>query len=292
MIVVTTPTGQIGHRLVRHLLDAGEPVRVVARDPARLPAEVRDRVEVIEGSHGDAAVVNRALEGAEALFWLAPPTPRPTLDEMYAGFARPAAEAVRRHGVAHVVAVTVLGRGTRWEDGAGLITSSLRMTDLFYATDAAVRGLAMPAFMENALQQVPAIRAGQMFGPVDPDKKMPHTATRDMAAAAARLLIDRSWTGQEDAPLLGPEDLSYRDLASIVSDVLARGVRYLQVPFKAAKAQMIEHGTGEAFAQGYIDMMRAKDEGMDNVVARTPANSGPTSFRQWAEEELKPAVLG
>ena len=59
MIVITSPTGQIGHRVVQHLLDAGEALRVVARDPRRLPQTVRDRVEVIEGSHGDAAVVDR-----------------------------------------------------------------------------------------------------------------------------------------------------------------------------------------------------------------------------------------
>jgi hypothetical protein len=39
-------------------------------------------------------------------------------------------------------------------------------------------------------------------------------------------------------------------------------------------------------------MMRAKNEGMDNASQRTPANTAPTTFRQWAELELKPAVLG
>ncbi len=34
-------------------------------------------------------------------------------------------------------------------------------------------------------------------------------------------------------------------------------------------------------------MMRAKNDGMDNVAVRTPANTGSTTFRQWAEDELK-----
>jgi hypothetical protein len=37
-------------------------------------------------------------------------------------------------------------------------------------------------------------------------------------------------------------------------------------------------------------MARAKNEGLDNGVQRTPENSTPTSFRQWCEEVLKPAV--
>jgi len=31
---------------------------------------------------------------------------------------------------------------------------------------------------------------------------------------------------------------------------------------------------------------------LDNAVKRTPENSTPTSFRQWCEEVLKPAVNG
>jgi uncharacterized protein YbjT (DUF2867 family) len=292
MIVITTPTGNIGHHVVQHLLDTGETLRVVARDPGKLPQAVRDRVEVVKGSHGDAAVVDRAFDGAEAVFWVAPPTPSDALDDTYVDFARPAAEAIRRHGVARVVAVTALGRGTAWQDRAGLVTASIGMVDLLNETGAAVRGLAMPGFMENALQQVGAIRQGQIFGPLDPDKKVPHTATRDMGAAAARLLQDRSWTGQADVPLLGPQDLSFNEIAAIISEVLGREVRYHQVPFDGFKAQLMARGMSEAFAQGYVDMMRAKDEGMDNAAARTSANTGPTTFRRWAEEELRPAVLG
>ena len=292
MIAVTTPTGNIGHHVVQHLLDAGEALRVVARDPAKLPQAVRDRVEIVEGSHGDAAVVDRAFEGADVIFWLCPPTPSETPAAATVDFARPGAEAMRRHGVARIVAVTTLGRGTQWQDKAGNVTGSIRMVDLLRETGAAVRGLALPAFMDNALQQVEAIRGGRMFGPLDPDKKVPHTATRDVGAAAARLLLDRSWTGQQDVPLLGPEDLSYNDLAAIISEVIAREVRYQQVPFDGFKAQLRERGMTEAFAQGYVEMLRAKNEGMDNAILRSSAIIGSTTFRQWAEKELKPAVLG
>ena len=292
MIVVTTPTGNIGHHTLPHLLDAGEEVRVVVRDASKLPEKVREKIEVVEGSHGDALVVDRAFEGAEAVFWVVPPTPGETLDETYLDFTKPAADAIRRLGVPRVVVVTALGRGTKWEDKAGLVTASIRMVDLLRDTGASVRGLAMPGFMENALLQVDAIRQGQIFGPIDPDRKVPHTATRDMGAAAARLLRDRSWTGQEDVAVLGPEDLSFNEVAGIVSEVLGREVRYVQVPFDGFKAQLKQRGMSENFAQGYVDMMRAKNEGMDNAAPRTAETTGPTTFRQWTEEELKPAIAG
>jgi uncharacterized protein YbjT (DUF2867 family) len=58
MIVITTPTGQIGHQVLERVLEANEPVRVIARDPSRLSPEALERVEVIEGSHGDPEVVD------------------------------------------------------------------------------------------------------------------------------------------------------------------------------------------------------------------------------------------
>jgi hypothetical protein len=49
-------------------------------------------------------------------------------------------------------------------------------------------------------------------------------------------------------------------------------------------------GLTDAFAQGLVDMLRAKEEGMDNEASRATAVIGPTTFRQWAEQELKPAI--
>ena len=46
------------------------------------------------------------------------------------------------------------------------------------------------------------------------------------------------------------------------------------------------------FVEAYVDMLRAKDEGMDNVAPRDSAIIGPTTFRRWAADVLKPAVNG
>lgn len=293
MIVVTAPTGQIGRSVVGNLLAAGTPVRLILRDAGKLSETVRDRVEVVEGSHGDAATVDRAFEGADAVCWLAPPNPQQTLEATYLDFTRPAAEAFRRHGIKRVVGITALGRGTAWEEKAGLVTASVRMDDMITESGVAFRGLAMPSFMDNVLRQAGGIREkGVMFGPIDAGRKVPATATRDMGAVAARLLADGTWTGQEELPLLGPDDLSPDDMAAIISDVLGREVRYQQISFDALKGQTLGRGASESFAQGYVDMMRAKNEGMDNVAERTAETRTPTTFRRWCEEELKPAVVG
>jgi uncharacterized protein YbjT (DUF2867 family) len=292
MIVITTPTGQIGRRVLGNLLGGGEKVRVIARDPADLPAEVREDLDIVVGSHGDAAVVDRAFAGADAVFWLTPPDPlAPSVQAAFAGFTRPAAKAFRRHRVGRVVGVSMLGRGTPWADRAGFVTGSLAMDDLIAASGVAYRALTNPYFMEDTVRQAGSIKDQGVFSyPIAGDRKLPTVATRDIAAAASRLLLDTSWSGTGEVPLLGPEDLSFNDMAEIMSQVLGKDVRFQQTTFDAYKDRFVRLGMSDAMAQGYTDMAWAKSEGLDNGVQRTPENSTPTSFRQWCEEVLKPAV--
>jgi len=293
MIVITTPSGQIGHQVLVSLLESREELRVISLDPSALPADVRERVEIVEGSHSDAAVVDEAFTGADAVFWLTPPDPRaPSVEAAYVGFTRPAAEAFKRHGVKRVVGVSALGRGTPWAAHAGFATGSLAMDDLIAATGVAYRALTNPSFMDNILRQVASIKSqGMFFSPIAGDRKLPSVATRDIAAAASRLLLDGSWSGADEVPLLGPEDLSFNDMAEIISAVLGKEVRFQQTTFEAYKDRFLAFGMSDAMAQGQTDMAWAKNEGLDNAVKRTSENSTPTSFRQWCEEVLKPAVL-
>lgn len=292
MIVVTTPTGQNGQHVVSNLIAAGASIRVIARHASKLPQDVRNSVEIIEGSHNDPAALDAALDGAESLFWVAPSVPSKTMEEIYRDFTRPAAEAIRRHSIKRVVGVTALGRHTRWQETAGLVTASICMDDLLMSTGANFRGLAMPSFMDNVIRQATPIKEkGAFSGPIDPDRRMPITATRDLGALAASLLLDEDWSGQKEVPVLGPEDLSHNDMAAIISDVLGREIRYQQISFDQLKQQFLGRGASESFAQGYVDMFRAKNEGMDNVAEADANGRTQTTFRQWCEEYLKPAVL-
>jgi uncharacterized protein YbjT (DUF2867 family) len=145
------------------------------------------------------------------------------------------------------------------------------------------------------MQLDPIKTKGVFFSPIDGDLKLPACATRDIAAVAAvaaKLLLDPTWTGQHHVAVLGPEDLSFNDMARIMSDVLGKPIRFEQISFEAYKAQFTGHGMSDAMAQGMTDMARAKNEGLDNAEQRTPDNTTPTSFRQWCGDELKPAILG
>ncbi|MBH0778082.1 NAD(P)H-binding protein [Nocardia bovistercoris] len=297
MIVITTPTGAIGGQLLDIMLREaparGQRLRVVVRDDARLPEATRGRVDVVTGSHRDPEVVDRAFDGAEAVFWVIPPDPSARdLEQAYSGFTEAAAKAFAAHGIRHVVGVSALGRGTPVADRAGLVTASLAMDDLIASTGVAYRALVNPSFMDNLLRQVISIRDhGEFTGTAAADHAAPITATADIAAAGARLLLDRSWTGSGEVAVLGPEDLSHDDMARIMSEALGRPIRYRRESQAELRAALAGRGASEAFTRGFVDMMRAKDEGLDNAALRTPATTSPTDFRGWCERVLTPAVL-
>ncbi|MEV4313373.1 NAD(P)H-binding protein [Actinocrispum sp. NPDC049592] len=294
MIVITAPTGNIGRRLLSLLVEAapacGEKLRVVVRDPARLPDAVRGRVEVVTGSHGDAATVERAFTGADAVFWLVPPDGSLTPDEAYSGFTHPAAQAFAAHGVSHVVGVSALGRDSPLADQAGLVTASLAMDDLIAGSGVAYRALANPSFFENLLEEADSIRSRGVFtDTVDPDRAAPLVAVADIAATAAGLLLDRTWTGVGSVPVLGPQDLSPNDLARIMTEELGHPVRYQRESLDELRSTMLGYGLNEAFVEGMVEMKRAKDLGLDSGVDRSPRTG--TGFAQWCADTLKPAVL-
>jgi hypothetical protein len=101
-----------------------------------------------------------------------------------------------------------------------------------------------------------------------------------------------SRAGQQAIPLLGPEDLCGNDLAAVISDVLGSPVLFKQIPVQAFSDQLTGYGMSPAMTRSLLDMLIAKDNGLDNGIARTPLNAidTPTTFRQWCEYSLKPAA--
>ena len=71
LILVTGATGYIASRLIPRLLDAGYPVRCLARDPRRLRGRNWFRaIEVVEGDVTNASSLKRALEGVHTAYYL------------------------------------------------------------------------------------------------------------------------------------------------------------------------------------------------------------------------------
>ena len=288
MIVITAPTGHIGSQLIKNLLEADEAVRLIVRDPTKVPANIREKVEVVVGSHGDPVVTKKAFKNADAVFWLVPPDPKAkSAESAYVDFSRPACESLMAEGVKHVVGVSSLGRNTPQATRAGNITASLMMDDLISSIGVNYRALVCPSFMENLLRQAASIKNDGVFSsPIKGELKMATCATRDIAAMAARLLIDRSWAGTGEVPVPGPEDLSFHEMARVMSEVLGKTVRFQESAIDTLKAELLSIGRSEGMAQAVVDMTIAVNQGIYSNVPRATVSDSATTFRQWCQEVL------
>jgi uncharacterized protein YbjT (DUF2867 family) len=291
MIVITTPTGQVGSQLLADLLDAGtEPLRVIAREPSRLEGTIRDHVQVIVGSHDDPAVLDQALEGAQALFWLVPPSMRASSAEgHYLSFTRPATAAIRRHKVGHVVGISSAGRN--WPRPAGLLSVAFAMDAELARSGTAYRSLGMPFYMENLLVQLPRITSEGVFAlPFSHNRPLAMIATRDIAVTAAGLLTNRDWHGTDRIPVFGPDHLTPDEMAATISHALGSQVSFEQADLDQLTASVIRRGASEAMAHDFAAMYEAQENGIydEDWSHATPTS---TSFRTWCETVLVPAAL-
>lgn len=76
-----------------------------------------------------------------------------------------------------------------------------------------------------------------------------------------------------------------------MTEQLGRPVRYERQPLDELYTTLVGYGLNEAFVRGIADMKRAKDEGLDAGVTRTPDTASRTTFERWCAETLKPVVL-
>ncbi|QGG93603.1 NAD(P)H-binding protein (plasmid) [Agrobacterium sp. MA01] len=290
MILLTTPTGDIGRRVLSRLLTAGASVRVIARNASKLP--LNPALDVVEGSMADADTIARALPSVTRVFWLPPgDATLPSPEAAYGGVSKAFCDAVPGSRVTHIVGISALGRG--WPKPAGHVTATLAVDDMIANTGAHYRALACASLMDNIGRQAEPIRTiGQFFQPTPANLKLPHVAKADVAQVAADLLLDPEWTGVETIPLLGPEDLSFDQMAAIMSEVLGREIVASELSMAHFGQMMRELGASDGMAQAYVEMLTAKNEGMDHLVTSASRRDTPTTFRTWCACELLPLVRG
>jgi uncharacterized protein YbjT (DUF2867 family) len=288
-IAITAPTGNIGSRLVRLLLDAGADLTLLLRDPNKLDPALRERVQTRQGELQDRAFVERATQGADTLFWVNPNDPTtPDLHAWYDRLGENAAAAVQANHIPYVVHISSAGAQL---PNAGPVSGLGQVERHLNTTDANIVHLRPGFFMENTLMQLDAIRhQNAMFSPAPGDVPVPHIATRDIADAASRLLLHTDWNGKAIHGLHGPADLTFNEVTQILSEATGRTIRYVHLTQEDARQAFLGMGFSPAFVQGYLDLESAVTQPGAIAEPRTPETTTPTPFHQWAVEVLKPLL--
>ena len=277
-IVVTAPTGLVGSRVAKFLIQAGERPVLLVRDPARLDPKLRDlgEVRVADQTDGDAVVA--ATRGASALSWLTPLDSRAEDPiEDYRRKGEIAARATRENGIERVAFVSSERAGLR--RGAGLIDGLGITEEILDATGASVVHLRCGFFISNFAQQLEGLRSGVMAGIAPADQPSPVVAPRDIGDVAAARLLDPSWSGRHLQGVNGLEGLTFEECAKVLSEATGREICYVRAPEDAFRACLISHGASEGYADAFVELARGP-QGASSP--RLRARSSAERLLHWA----------
>ena len=258
MYAITGITGRVGGAVARTLLDAGQSVRAVLRDPAKGAPWNKRGCELAVAAMDDAEALARAFAGAEGVFVLPPPCfdPAPGFPEARAvvSAVRAALEAARPKKVV-------------WLSTVGAQAGQPNLLSQHTLMEAALEGLDLPLvilrpawFLENAeWDVVPARDDGVIASFLQPlDRAIPMVATADIGRVAADLLR-QDWTGRRIVELQGPRPVSPNDIAAALATLLGRPVRAEAVP--RATWGGLFRDQGMADPQPRIQMLDGFNEG-------------------------------
>jgi uncharacterized protein YbjT (DUF2867 family) len=287
-IVVTTPAGHVGSRVVQVLLQAGVRPTLLARHPARLDSRVLSRADVVEADQSDSGAVARATRGADALFWVAPSTEDPDADPVawYAGLGANAARAVTENGIARTVFLSSVGAELR--SGAGEIDGLARAEQLLDATGASVLHLRCGYFFTNL--DLDSLRQGVVRVPFALDHPLPWVDPRDIGDVAAARLLSGGWSGRHVQAVHGPEDLTLIRVAEILTEALGRPIRAETMSERALRDALRAQGLGDKQVEGMVGMSAVLREDFIPEDERSILTTTPTTLAAWAHAYLRPAL--
>jgi uncharacterized protein YbjT (DUF2867 family) len=280
VILVFGATGHIGRELISILSSEGVPTIAVARAPER--ARPLPGIRWAKADLADPASIDGLLGGVETMFLLT--GNGPDLGALQATAIRAAAKS----GVEYVVKLSALGASDHSKSPIGrahheaeeeLIASGMRWVIL-----------RPHAFMQNLLDQTPAIvREGRIFA-ASGDGKVPFVDTRDIAAVAAVTLTHSGHDGKKYV-LTGPEALSYFDVARILSDAVGRPITYVPLSLEEARERMGRAGEARWAIEGLLALAAYQRAGGPTAAVhdtvRQVLGRPPRSLAEFARDHAK-----
>jgi uncharacterized protein YbjT (DUF2867 family) len=256
---------------------------------------VKKGAEAAVGSLDDPAFVESAFKGSDAVMAMIPPNNAADNIRAYQGkIGETIVDAIKQSGVKYVVHISSIG--AHLKDGVGPVSGLYDQEQRLNKLDGVnVLHLRAGYFMENLLGMVGMIKSQGLFGStMKPNTPVPMIATRDIAAEVVKGLTKRHFNGKQVKYLLGSRDVTMSEAATILGKTVDKpDLKFVQFPPKDARAGMIGAGLSPSMADSYIEMSEALEKGkMTEDFKRSPENSTPTSFEDFAKSTFSEAYFG
>ena len=233
-VLVTGANGTTGSEVVRALVAAGIPTRVLVRDRAKA-ASLPSGIEILVGELSDRATLDAACRGVRSVFM--------------ASFDHPDQIALQQNLIdacrdADVDMIVRLSGSSAAPDASSRAMRIHAAGDAQLARAGLNYCILKPSwFHQNFLTYCPGGRLRLPAG----DGRLPFIDVRDIAAVAVKALTEPGHDGKSYL-LLGPELLNHREVADILSKATGRDFVYEDVAPETWRQESVAAGMSEDVA--------------------------------------------
>lgn len=285
--LVTGATGQLGQRVVHHLLETSgvAPADIIAasRKPEQLAALAAKGVEVRRVDFDDAASMDAAFAEAEKVLIISTDAldrPGHRLVQHRAAIA-----AAEKAGVKHLLYTSM----------PEPVNSPLLFAPDHEGTEAAIQASTLPAwtilrnnwYFENVMASAPSALASGHWYSAAGDGKVAHIARDDIGRAIAAAMV-AAGDAKTTYTLTGTAHYSHRDMAALVSKAAGKEITVVDVPFEGLVQGMVGAGLPEPIARVFASADTFVGVGgLAKITGDYEKLTGvePQSFEAWIESQ-------
>ncbi len=257
-ILVSGATGTIGSLLIEQLQAKDADFIALARSEEKARALNEKGIRTVIGDFADPASMRSALQGVEKFFMLSVTSPEiPKLQ----GAATDAAVSA---GVRHIVKISA--RGASHDSSIGIQRFHAGAEDHVRNSGIPFTFLQPEAFMQNLIFDRETIRdQGALYSQTG-EGRVAMIDARDIAAAAAECLLHPGHEGNTYV-LTGPEAISYRHIAEVLTGRLGRTIRYIPVTSVQSRSSMLEAGMPGWLVEDLVAVAAQHAQGLASEVS-------------------------
>jgi uncharacterized protein YbjT (DUF2867 family) len=277
MILITGATGNIGKELIPLLLEAGQTIRVLVRDERKV-AHLGQHVERVVGDLDKPEMLIPAVKDIQRIFLVTFETHQDAN----------VIEAAKQANVQHIVKLSTL-EATDHKIQVG--KWHYEREELIRASGLDWTFLRPGMFMSNSIEWWAESITGQgsVFFPGGKKGKVAPIDPRDVAKVAAAALTQPGHSGQA-YELTGSELFTIGEMVQVISHVLGKPIRYVDIPPIAAKLFMLKTGMDKTLVQALMEMLgslRRNEAAITTDTVRRVTGQPPHTFEDWCQEHIK-----
>jgi len=276
--LITGATGDVGSRVVSHLLKRNIRPRVLVRNEAKARFLFGDRVDVFVGDLAEPASMRDALKGAETIYLVNVGPGIPRRDEA-------AALLAKEEGVKRILKLSSLD-----------VEHGLAIGAWHEKGEAAIRAVGVPftfvrptGFMSNLLAWAHSIKTEKIVKSSTGDGRRPFIHSEDIAAVSVEALVSANYVGQS-LSITGPDSLTFGEATAAIAKAIGESLNYQAISDEEARQRYSKVSGSLEETEAHVALWRAIREGrLANVTHDVEHILGrkPITLTQWAEENAK-----